>query len=228
MMRLLLIEDDDSTAEFIVHGFEQEGHTVDRACDGLDGLMLATDASYDVLIVDRMLPRLDGLNCVKTLRSQGNATPVIFLSALDSLDHRLEGFDEGGDDYLVKPFSFAELSARVSSLARRQSGAHDPESHVLRAQDVTLDRLKRAVARDGRIVDLQPTEFKILEVLMERAGSVVTRTMLFEKVWDFHFDPQTSVIETHISRLRSKIDDGFESGLIRTVRGAGYMIDEAP
>lgn len=227
-MRLLIIEDDETTAEFIIQGFREQGHTVDHAADGLDGMMLATDSSYDVMVVDRMLPKLDGLNLVKTLRSQGNETPVIFLSALDSLDDRLTGFNEGGDDYLVKPFAFAELSARVTSLARRKPSGHSESSHLLSVQDVTLDKLKRKVTRSGYEIELQPTEFKILQLLLERAGTVVTRTMLFEQVWDFHFDPKTSVIETHISRLRSKIDEGFEDGLIRTVRGAGYIVDETP
>lgn len=222
-MKILVVEDDKPTADFIVEGFEREGHTVDLAHDGLDGMMLACGGEYDVMVVDRMLPKLDGLNMVKTLRSQGNQTPVIFLSALGSLEDRVTGFEGGADDYLTKPFAFIELSARVNALARRGPGV--PEATVLSARDLRLDRLKRIVTRSGEVVALQPTEFKLLEVLLERADQVVTKTMLLELVWDFHFDPKTSVVETHISRLRSKIDPPDEPGYIRTVRGAGYVVD---
>ena len=222
-MKILVVEDDKPTAEFIVEGFTREGHGVDLAHDGLDGMMLACDGDYDVMVVDRMLPKLDGLNMVKTLRSQGNQTPVIFLSALGSLEDRVSGFEGGADDYLTKPFAFIELSARVHALARR--GPSAPEAVVLSARDLRLDRLKRIVTRSGEVVALQPTEFKLLEVLLERADQVVTKTMLLELVWDFHFDPKTSVVETHISRLRSKIDLPDEPGYIRTVRGAGYVVD---
>ena len=224
-MKLLVIEDDRATADFIVGGLNQRGYTVDLATDGLDGLLLASEDTYDVLIVDRMVPRLDGLSMVKTLRAQEIHTPVLFLSALGAIEDRVQGLEGGGDDYLVKPFAFAELHARVVALARRPPIAPQVVT-VLRVRDVELDRVRRIVTRAGQEIALQPTELKILELLLERAGTIVTRTMLLEQIWGFHFDPKTSVVETHISRLRAKIDAGCDEGLIRTVRGAGYIVDE--
>ena len=222
-MNILVVEDDRATAEFIARGLGEHGHVTDVADNGLDGLAMAQDGHYDVLILDRMMPRMDGLMLVRTLRETGVTTPVLFLTALGSIEDRVTGLGAGGDDYLVKPFAFAELYARVCSLARRP-----PLSQVtteLAAGDLRMDLVKRRVTRAGQPVELQPTEFKLLEFLLRHAGQVVTRTMLLEGVWDFHFDPKTSIVETHISRLRSKVDRGFAKPLIRTVRGAGYMID---
>lgn len=223
-MKILLIEDDDAAAAHIAKSLRQHGHVVDWAPNGRDGMFLAAGETYDVMIVDRMLPGLDGLGIVKTIRDAGVKTPVLFLTALGGIDDRVEGLEAGGDDYLIKPFAFAELLARVNALARRPPPA-DVQT-VLRIADLELDRLKRSVERGGKRVDLQPQEFKLLEYLMRHAGRVVTRTMLLENVWEFHFDPQTTVVETHISRLRSKIDQGFERPLIYTVRGAGYCLRE--
>lgn len=221
-MKLLLIEDDAETAAYIAGGLKEHGHTVDHTSDGQAGLMLAAGESDDVVIVDRMLPGLDGLGLVRTLRSAGVKTPVLFLTALGGIDDRVTGLEAGGDDYLVKPFAFAELLARLNALARRPPMA--AVETTLRVADLEMDLLKRAVTRAGKRIELQPQEFKLLEYLMHHADRVVTRTMLLENVWDFHFDPQTSVVETHISRLRSKVDRGFGAELIRTVRGAGYTI----
>jgi two-component system, OmpR family, response regulator len=223
-MKLLLIEDDNATAGHVVRSLRQQGHVVDHAPNGRDGLFLAAGGTYDVMIVDRMLPGLDGLSVVKTIRGAGVNTPVLFLTTLSGIDDRVEGLEAGGDDYLVKPFAFAELLARVNALARRS-----PPTEVqtlLRVADLEVDLLKRSVTRGGERINLQPQEFKLLEHLMRHAGRVVTRTMLLESVWEFHFDPQTTVVETHISRLRRKIDRGFEQPLIHTVRGAGYCIRE--
>ena len=222
-MRILLIEDDKNGASYIIKGLQEHGHVVDHAGDGREGLFLAAGEKYDILIVDRMLPRLDGLAIVKTIRSAGVNTPVLFLTTLGGIDDRVEGLEAGGDDYLVKPFAFAELLARVNALARRPPPSTQETN--LNLGGLELDLLKRSVSRDGVRIDLQPQEFKLLEYLMRHAGQVVTRTMLLENVWDFHFDPQTSVVETHISRLRSKIDKGHEQQLIRTVRGSGYCLD---
>ncbi len=221
-MKILLIEDDAETAAYIAGGLKEHGHTVDHTSDGQAGLMLAAGESYDVVIVDRMLPGLDGLGLVRTLRGAGVKTPVLFLTALGGIDDRVTGLEAGGDDYLVKPFAFAELLARLNALARRPPMA--AVETTLRVADLEMDLLKRAVTRAGKRIELQPQEFKLLEYLMHHADRVVTRTMLLENVWDFHFDPQTSVVETHISRLRSKVDRGFGAELIRTVRGAGYTI----
>jgi two-component system OmpR family response regulator len=223
-MKLLLIEDDDATAAHIAKSLRQHGHVVDQAPNGRDGLFLAAGDTYDVMIVDRMLPGLDGLGIVKTIRSARVATPVLFLTALGGIDDRVEGLEAGGDDYLVKPFAFAELLARVNALARRPPPAEIQE--VVRVADLELDYLKRSAKRGGKRIDLQPQEFKLLTYLMRHAGRVVTRTMLLENVWEFHFDPQTTVVETHVSRLRSKIDQGFDKPLIHTVRGAGYCLRE--
>ncbi len=221
-MKILLIEDDVRMSEFIVRGLREHGHTADHASDGKDGLFLAAGEKYDVAIVDRMLPGLDGLSIVKMLRGTRNHMPVIFLTTMDGIDDRVEGLDAGADDYLVKPFAFSELLARVSALARRP-----PVSDVktsLQVGDLAMDLLKREVRRAGKVLDLQPQEFRLLEYLMRSDGRVVTRTMLLENVWDFHFDPKTSIVETHISRLRAKIDKGFSSELLKTIRGAGYSL----
>ncbi len=221
-MRVLIIEDDQDTASYIVKGLKEQGHTADHAADGKDGLHLAGAESYDVLIVDRMLPGLDGLSIIRSLRSADNHTPALILSALGQVDDRVQGLKSGGDDYLVKPFAFSELLARLEALARRA----DIEAPLtrLRVADLEMDLLSRQVTRDGQAIDLQPREFRLLEFLMRHSGQVVTRTMLLEKVWDYHFDPQTNVIDVHISRLRTKIDKEFPTPLLHTVRGAGYVL----
>ncbi len=221
-MRLLIIEDDTDAAEYIVRAFREVGHVADHVTDGEEGLALALDGAYDVLIVDRMLPKLDGLSVIKTLRDKSIETPVLILSALGQVDDRVKGLRAGGDDYLPKPYSFSELLARVEALARRRGGRG--EETVYRVSDLELDRLSHRVTRGKEEIILQPREFRLLEYLMKHAGQVVTRTMLLENVWDYHFDPQTNVIDVHISRLRSKIDKGFTQSLLHTVRGAGYMI----
>lgn len=221
-MKLLLIEDDQETARFIIEGLREAGHTVDHAGNGRDGLFMAAGEGYDVMVVDRMLPGLDGLGIVKTIRAAAIKTPVLFLTTLTGIDDRVEGLEAGADDYLAKPFAFAELLARINALARRPPIAQIET--VLRVADLELDLLKRNVSRAGRRIELQPQEFKLLEYLMRHAGRVVTRTMLLENVWEFHFDPQTNVVETHISRLRGKVDRGFKAELIHTIRGAGYSI----
>ncbi len=221
-MKLLLIEDDTRMADFIQRGLTEHGHVVDRAENGKDGLFLAASGKYDAAIIDRMLPGLDGLSIVKMLRATANHVPALFLTTMAGIDDRVEGLEAGADDYLVKPFAFAELLARLGALVRRP-----PVSDVqttLQIGDLAMDLLKRVVTRAGRPIDLQPQEFKLLEYLMRSDGRVVTRTMLLEHVWDFHFDPQTSVVETHISRLRAKIDKGFDTELLKTVRGAGYSL----
>ena len=225
-MRILIIEDDPETARFVRKGLEQAGHVVDHAGDGKEGLMLALDAGHDVIVVDRMLPGLDGLSIVRSLRAADRPTPVLVLSALGEVDDRVEGLRAGGDDYLVKPFAFAELSARLEALARRRRGGDAAPVTRLAVGDLEMDLLARTVARAGRVIELQPREFRLLEHLMRHAGQVVTRTMLLEAVWDYHFDPQTNVIDVHVSRLRRKIDRGFDAPLIHTVRGAGYVIRE--
>ena len=221
-MRLLIVEDDHDAADYIARAFREVGHVVDHAPDGEEGLALASERPYDVLIVDRMLPKRDGLSLIGELRAKGNETPVLILSALGQVDDRVKGLRAGGDDYLPKPYSFAELLARVEVLARRRGGRG--EEMVYRVADLELDRLSHRVVRGKQELDLQPREFRLLEYLMKHAGQVVTRTMLLENVWDYHFDPQTNVIDVHISRLRSKIDKGFTQPLLHTIRGAGYMI----
>ncbi len=222
-MKILVVEDDQETAAYIARGLREAGHVVDHAPDGQEGLFLATGGGYDVMIVDRMLPKLDGLSLVRALRAARIGTPAIFLTARAGIGDRVEGLDAGADDYLVKPFAFAELLARINALARRPPPRE--EVTILRVGDLEMDLLRRVVTRAGRRIELQPREFRLLEYLMRHAGQVVTRTMLLEGVWDFHFDPKTSVVETHISRLRAKVDKGFPGGeLIRTVRGAGYAI----
>ena len=224
-MRILVIEDDKDVASFIRNGLVQAGCNVDHAVNGRDGLFLATTESYDALVVDRMLPGIDGLTVIRTLRASSNTTPVLILSALGEVDDRVKGLKAGGDDYLVKPFAFSELLARLEALARRAKTGSDAPSTVLKAGDLEMDLLRREVRRAGKPIDLQPREFQLLEFLLRHVGQVVTRTMLLEGVWDYHFDPQTNVIDVHISRLRSKIDKGFDRPLLHTVRGAGYRLD---
>ncbi len=219
-MNLLVIEDDDDTAALVLDALAAQGHAVDRAADGCTGLTRAETRRYDIAIVDRMLPDLDGLALVKRLRAQGSATAVLFLTNLGGIDDRVQGLDAGGDDYLVKPFALAELLARVNALTRRPGNV----DAVLRVGGLELDLVKRSAVRDGRAIELQPREFKLLECLMRHAGRVVTRTMLLEMVWDFHFDPKTNIVETHVSRLRGKVDRGFGCELIHTIRGSGYSL----
>ncbi|WP_128560343.1 response regulator transcription factor [Methylobacterium crusticola] len=223
-MRLLIIEDDREAAAYLSKAFREAGHVADTAGDGLDGYALAREGAYDVLVVDRMLPKLDGLSLIRSLREQGVETPVLILSALGQVDDRVKGLKAGGDDYLPKPYAFSELMARIEVLARRRGGGAGGEPTAYRVGDLELDRLSHRVTRGGQEIPLQPREFRLLEYLMRHAGQVVTRTMLLEHVWDYHFDPQTNVIDVHVSRLRGKIDKGFERPMIHTVRGAGYMV----
>ncbi|MFO1034539.1 MAG: response regulator transcription factor [Hyphomicrobiales bacterium] len=221
-MRILVIEDDREAAGWLIKGLAEAGHVADLATDGEEGPALAREAIHDVLIVDRMLPKLDGLSIIKTVRDEGLVTPVLILSALSDVDERVKGLRAGGDDYLAKPYAFSELLARVEGLSRRKSGS--ALETRLKACDLEMDLLSRAVTRGGKPIPLQPREFKLLEYLVRNAGHIVTRTMLLENVWDYHFDPQTNVIDVHVSRLRGKIDKGFDEPLLQTVRGAGYMI----
>jgi len=221
-MRILVIEDDRETLDYVTNGLTELGHVVDQAKNGRDGLFLAADGSYDLLIVDRMIPVVDGLNVVLSLRTGKVDTPVLFLTTMSGVYDRVAGLKAGADDYLVKPFAFAELAARVEALGRRPRGV--TETATLRVGDLELDRMTRVVRRAGKEIDLQPREFLLLEYLMRHAGQVVTRTMLLEGVWDLHFDPRTNVVESHMSRLRGKVDKGFTTELIQTVRGAGYAI----
>lgn len=223
-MKILVIEDDAETAAYVANGLKEHGHTVDLAATGRDGLFLAAGGPYDILIVDRMLPELDGISIVKTLRSGEVLTPVLFLTALSGVDDRITGLNAGGDDYLVKPFAFSELLARINALARRPPMGN--VETVLRVADLEMDLLKRTVTRSGQLIDLQPREFRLLEYLMRHASEVVTRTMLLEYIWDFHFDPNSNVVETHISRLRAKLDKPFGAPLIQTIRGAGYSLQD--
>lgn len=221
-MRVLVIEDDREAAAYLAKGLRESGHTVELAHDGEDGLARARERRFDTLVVDRMLPLRDGLSIIRSRRDEGDATPVLILSALGDVDERVRGLRAGGDDYLAKPYAFSELLARVEALARRAR----PEAAETRLEvgDLSLDLLSREVRRAGKAVPVQPREFRLLEYLMRHAGQVVTRTMLLENVWDYHFDPQTNVVDVHISRLRAKIDKGFETPLLHTVRGAGYVI----
>lgn len=221
-MWVLVVEDDRRAADYVARGFIQAGHSCDVVHDGRDGLFQATREAYDVVIVDRMLPGLDGLSLVKALRAARVSTPTLFLTAVGGVDDRVDGLEAGGDDYLVKPFAFSELLARANALARRPR--LQEQKTVLRVADLELDLLRRQVTRAGQVIDLQPREFTLLEVLMRGEGRVVTRTMLLERVWDFHFDPKTSVVETHISRLRAKIDRPFPVQLLHTVRNTGYSL----
>jgi two-component system OmpR family response regulator len=226
-MRILLIEDDPDTAAWLRQGLKEAGHAVDHAADGKQGLFLATTEPYDALILDRMLPALDGLTVLRTLRGAGNRVPTIVLTALGDVDHRVEGLRAGADDYLCKPFAFAELNARLDNILRRNDGGAAAAETKLKVADLELDLLRRQAQRGPRRIDLQPREFRLLEALMRQAGRVVTRTMLLEQVWDYHFDPQTNVIDVHISRLRQKIDHGEATPLLHTVRGAGYRFGDA-
>ena len=222
-MRVLIIEDDTQLATYLTKAFAEIGAVVDHAADGREGLFLAAGNDYDVMVVDRMLPSLEGLSIVRTLRASGNQTPVLILSALGDVDERVDGLRAGGDDYLVKPFAFSELHARIEALLRRAAPGDQPQTR-LKVSDLEMDLLKREVSRAGKAIVLQPREFRLLEYLMRHAGQVVTRTMLLEHVWDYNFDPQTNVIDVHISRLRGKIDKDFDRALLHTVRGAGYVI----
>lgn len=225
-MRILLIEDDVTAATFLVKGLNESGHVLDHARDGESGLHLALTGRYDVIIADRMLPNRDGLSIVRMLRADRNETPVLILSALGEVDDRVEGLRAGGDDYLVKPYAFAELQARLEVLSRRRRA--NSTSELLTVADLSIDLRKQTVTRAGRIIRLQPREFRLLEYLMRHAEQVVTRTMLLEQVWDFHFDPKTNVIDVQISRLRTKIDKDFPTPLVHTVRGAGYKVGTSP
>jgi two-component system OmpR family response regulator len=221
-VKILVVEDDREAAAYLVKGLRESGHTVDHAADGTQGLFLATSERFDAMIIDRMLPGLDGLAIVSTLRANDDRTPVLILSALDAVDDRVRGLRAGGDDYLPKPYAFSELLARLDALARRGGGTKAETS--LRVGGLELDLLARSVRRDGVPIDLLPREFRLLEYLMRNAGHVVTRTMLLEQVWDYHFDPQTNVIDVHVSRLRQKIDKGFAQPMLHTIRGAGYSL----
>lgn len=221
-MRILLVEDDTQTADYVRRGLDQEGHNVAVAGDGKDALLNAMGEAWDLFIVDRMLPGLDGLSLVRSLRAAGDVTPVLFLTTMDGIDDRVDGLNAGGDDYLTKPFAFAELVARIAALGRRPPQARSETR--LKIADLEIDLLSRRVRRGSHAVELQPQEYRLLEYLARHANQVVTRTMLLENVWDFHFDPRTNVVESHISRLRSKIDRGQDQELIHTVRGAGYCI----
>lgn len=221
-MRILVLEDDKKTAAFVVKGLTEAGHVCDQLADGRDALFRATRENYDVFVVDRMTPGLDGLSVVKSLRVAGVMTPVIFLTSVGGVDDRVEGLEAGADDYLVKPFAFSELLARLNALGRRPPVQE--QKTVLKVADLEMDLIKRQVSRQGQPIELQPREFRLLEVLMRSEGRVITRTMLLERVWDFHFDPKTSVVETHVSRLRAKIDKPFAVPLLHTVRNTGYSL----
>ncbi|MCB9947913.1 MAG: response regulator transcription factor [Rhodospirillaceae bacterium] len=222
-MRVLVVEDDAEAARYLSKGLTESGHTVDHAGDGATGLFMAASQDYDALVVDRMLPGLDGLSLIEALRKSGNVVPVLILSAMDKVNDRVSGLRAGGDDYLTKPFAFAELLARLEALTRRTRGTAQPETR-LKVADLELDLLSRTVTRAGQPIALLPRELKLLEYLMRHAGHVVTRTMILEAVWDYHFDPRTNVIDVHISRLRQKIDRDAETPLLHTVRGAGYRL----
>lgn len=222
-MKLLVVEDDKTTGEYIARGLREEGQCVDLVTNGRDALIQATSSTYDVLVVDRMVPEIDGMKLVTTLRGAGNRTPVLFLTSLGGVDDRIDGLNAGGDDYLVKPFAFGELSARVAALARRPVALE--QNTTLTAADLELDLISRKATRAGQSIDLLPREFALLEHLIRRKGRIQTRTMLLEAIWDISFDPMTNVVETHISRLRAKVDKPFETELIRTIRGAGYRIE---
>lgn len=221
-MKILLIEDDNESAKYLLKGLREQGHVVDHCISGRDGLFLATTEHYDAMIIDRMLPEVDGITIVQTLRASNNQTPIILLTALDKVEERVKGLKVGADDYLAKPYSFSELQARLDAITRRKSG--EKTTTTLTCADLEMDLLSRTVKRGGKVIDLQAREFSLLEFLMRNHGTVVTRTMLLEHVWDYNFDPQTNVIDVHISRLRQKIDKGFNKSLIQTLRGSGYRI----
>lgn len=223
-MKILLIEDDPETAGHIHHMLGMQGHAVDVVGDGEAGLDQARSNSYAALIVDRMLPRLDGLSLVRTLHAEGNQTPVLFLTTMNGIDDRVAGLEGGGDDYLTKPFAFSELLARVNAITRRADSARQGEPTSLQVSDLKIDLIRRKVQRGSKSIELQAQEFRLLEYLMRNVGRVVTRTMLLQNVWDLHFDPRTNIVETHISRLRSKVDRGHGAELIHTLRGAGYIL----
>ncbi|HEU5047209.1 MAG TPA: response regulator transcription factor [Rickettsiales bacterium] len=222
-MRILIVEDDKSNAEYVRDGLIESGHNVDVAYDGMDGLYLATEQKYDALVVDRMLPKLDGLALIQALRSSGNKTPVLVLSSLAKVEERVKGLRSGGDDYLVKPFAFSELLARLETLTRRGDPAQ-AQNGTLQVGDLVMNLISHTVTRSGKVIPLQNREFKLLEFLMRHADQVVTRTMLLEGVWDFYFNPQTNLIDAQVSKLRQKIDKGFDKSLIHTIRGAGYKL----
>ena len=224
--KILVVEDDETTADYVAGGLEQNGFVVDRATDGRDGLFHATDGTYAAIVLDRMLPGMDGMAVLSAIRAAGIQTPVIILSALGSTDERVKGLKAGSDDYLAKPFAFSELLARIEALQRRGAAATQPVTTSLSCGDLHMDLLTRRVERAGDRIDLQPREFRLLELLLRNHGKVVTRTMMLEEVWDDHFDPGTNVIDVHISRLRKKIDEGAETPLVHTVRGVGYMLSE--
>lgn len=221
-MRILLVEDDIKIASFVTKGLKAEGFAVDHTLDGTDGLHLALTEPYDLIIVDIMLPGLDGMSLIKKIRKDQVQTPVIILSAKDSVQDRVKGLQEGGDDYLTKPFAFSELLARIHALIRRASGT--PEPTGIRANDLKIDLITRTVTRAGKTISLQPLEYALLEYLVRNAGRVVSKTMIMEHVWNYHFDPQTNVVEARICRLRDKVDKGFDKKLIHTVRGVGYVL----
>jgi len=222
-MRILVVEDDEGHAQFVTQGLKQAGHNVDRAKDGMDGLFLATEEKYEVMVVDRMLPKLDGLAIIETLRKSGNKTPVLVLSSLSKVEERVKGLRAGGDDYLAKPFEFEELLARVEALARRTTPEQSERTKLV-VGELEMNLLTREVMREGVLIELQPKEFQLLEFLMRREGQVVTRTMLLEGVWDFHFSPNTNLIDAQMSKVRMKVDKPFKKALIRTIKGAGYKI----
>ena len=223
-MKILVVDDETTHAKYIIEGLKEHGHNPDYAKDGLEGIYMATEQAYDVIILDRMMPKIDGLSMLQTLRSSGNHVPVLFLTSMAKTDEKVEGLRQGADDYLTKPFSFNELLARVEVLGRRKSPRQEEQS-VLKFADLELNLLTRKVTRSGKNISLQNREFRLLEFLMRRPSQVVTRTMILEGVWDFHFDPQTNLIDAQISKLRGKIDKGFEPALIHTVKGAGYKLD---
>lgn len=222
-MRILAIEDDEETLAYVVKGLSQAGHMVESARNGRDGIFMGMDGSYDVLIIDRLLPVIDGISVVKTLRSANVMSPILFLTTMGDVDDRVEGLDAGGDDYLVKPFAFSELRARIDALCRRAPTAS--EESCLMVGNLEMDLIRRTVKRAGQPLDLQPLEFRLLEYLMRNAGRVVTQTMLLERVWEYHFDPKTKIVEANVSRLRAKLDRPFDEPMLRTIRGAGYMLD---
>lgn len=224
-MRILLVEDDPETGEYVSQGLREEGHVLSWATDGQQGMIDASGSEWDLLIVDRMVPEIDGLGVVRLLRGAGIETPVLFLTALDGIDDRVAGLNAGGDDYLAKPFAFAELAARVNALGRRPR--RTAVETVLKISDLEIDLMARTVSRSGHVIDLQPREFRLLEYLARHVGQVVTRTMLLENVWELRFDPHTNVVESHVSRLRSKLAVGGQRELIHTIRGAGYCLRDA-
>ena len=226
-MRILLVEDDAEAAAYAAKGLREAGHVVDHALDGESGLNMATSGGYDAYVIDRMLPKMDGLSLLSNRRSDGDETPALFLSALGEVDDRVSGLKAGGDDYLVKPYAFSELLARIEALGRRRATGPQEVTTRFKVGDLELDVLTRTVRRAERKIDLQPREFRLLEYLIRHSGQVVTRTMLLENVWEYHFDPQTNVIDVHISRLRAKIDKDFDKPLLKTIRGAGYRLSDA-